>query len=97
MVAAATTTGQASASAWEWGTTVELQLADLPRRDGYVLWAVDDDGRRERAGTWGSTESGAALVRGASSIPRTELARVEVTDRQGRTLLTFNFSELPST
>jgi anti-sigma-K factor RskA len=82
-------TGEVAAIAWEWGTTVELQAADLPRRDRYELWAVADDGRRERAGTWGTTASGAARVRGASSIPRRDLARIEVTDPQGRVLLEF--------
>jgi anti-sigma-K factor RskA len=85
-------TGQAAAIAWEWGTTVELQVEELPRRDGYVLWAVADDGRRERAGTWGVTASGHARVRGASSIARSELRRVEVTDRQGHVLMSFDFS-----
>ncbi|MBW3603726.1 MAG: zf-HC2 domain-containing protein [Actinobacteria bacterium] len=85
-------TGQVAATAWEWGTTVELQAADLPRRDAYVLWAVADDGRREQAGTWGVTSSGNARVRGASSIDRSELARVDVTDRDGDVLMRFEFS-----
>jgi anti-sigma factor RsiW len=85
-------TGQAAAIAWEWGTTVELRVEDLPRRDGYVLWAIADDGRRERAGTWGDTKSGYAQVRGASSIARSELRRVEVTDREGRVIMSFDFS-----
>jgi len=84
-------TGEVAAIAWEWGTTVELDAADLPRRDGYVLWAVAEDGRRERAGTWGVTASGSARVRGASSIDRAELDRVEVTDRDGDVIMTFDF------
>jgi anti-sigma factor RsiW len=91
--AAATTTGEVAAIAWEWGTTVELAAADLPRRDGYVLWAVAEDGRRERAGSWGRTASGDAKVRGASSIARSELARVEVTDRDGQVILVFELSD----
>lgn len=90
-VASTAATGQVAAIAWEWGTTVELQAADLPRRDGYVLWAVGEDGRREQAGTWGVTASGNAQVRGASAIPRSRLARVEVTDREGRVIMTFRF------
>lgn len=86
-------TGQAAAIAWEWGTTVELKVEDLPRRDVYELWAVADDGRRERAGTWGDTASGYAQVRGASSIARAELRRVEVTDRDGRVIMSFDFSQ----
>lgn len=88
----ATATGQAAAIAWEWGTTVELQVRDLPRSEVYELWAVAEDGRRERAGTWGETASGRALVRGASSIDRAQLRRVEVTDPSGRVIVAFDFS-----
>jgi hypothetical protein len=84
-------TGQVAAITWEWGTTVELEATDLPRRDAYVLWAVAEDGRRERAGAWGVTSSGSARVRGASSIDRSELARVDVTDREGNLLMSFAF------
>lgn len=86
-------TGQAAAIAWEWGTTVELQVEDLPRRDVYELWAIADDGRRERAGTWGQTASGQARVRGASSIDRSALRRVEVTDPDGGVILSFDFTD----
>lgn len=85
------TTGEAAALAWEWGITVELDLDDLPAREGYVVWAVSDDGRRQQAGAWGSTESRDARVRGASSIMQDDLAKVEVTDATGEMLLTFNF------
>lgn len=89
--AADRTTGEAAALDWEWGTTVELQVADLPTRTAYVVWVVADDGRREQAGTWGSTTSRAARVYGASSIPRDEVARIEVTAATGELLLTFAF------
>lgn len=88
---ATTATGEAAVIAWEWGTTVELQVEDLPQRGVYELWAIAEDGRRERAGTWGETASGAARVRGASSIDRADLRRVEVTDRAGRVILFFDF------
>ena len=90
-VASTAATGEVAAIAWEWGTTVELQADDLPRRERYELWAVAGDGRRERAGTWGTTASGAAKVRGASSIARSDLASVEVTDPDGRVLMRFQF------
>jgi len=92
VVASTAATGQAAAIAWEWGTTVELRVEDLPRRDVYQLWAVADDGRRERAGSWGVTASGYAQVRGASSIGRANLRRVEVTDSDGRVIMSFDFS-----
>lgn len=90
---AADASGTASTFAWEWGTTVQLALEDLPRRERYVLWAVAADGRREQAGTWGPTSDGGARVRGASSIPREELAAVEVATRDGEVLVRFDLPE----
>lgn len=89
--AAADTTGEVAALDWEWGTTVELQLADLPLREAYVVWVVADDGRREQAGTWGTTTTRGARVYGASAIPRDEVARIEVTAADGEGLLVFAF------
>lgn len=88
---AVSTRGEAAALAWEWGTTVELDLQALPDRATYVLWAVATDGRREQAGTWGATSGRGARVRGASSIARADLDRVEVTDADGTVLMTFTF------
>lgn len=88
---AAAVTGSAAAHEWEWGTTVEIEVQNLPVRDAYVLWAVAQDGRRQQAGVWGATEARAALVRGAAAIQRQDLERVEVTDADGELLLTFSF------
>lgn len=88
---AADTTGQVAALAWEWGTTVELDVTALPSRETYVLWAVADDGRRQQAGTWGATRSRGARVRGASAIQRDHLDRVEITDVDGEVLVAFDF------
>lgn len=85
--AAAVTSGDASAIPWEWGTTVSLELTSLPDRDGYVVWVVAVDGRREQAGTWGRTASRGAKVRSASRIPTEEIARVEIADLDGDVLL----------
>lgn len=81
--------GEAALMAWEWGTTVRLEVAGLPARDGYVLWAIAEDGRREQAGTWGPTASNSARVIGASSILRDALAQVEITDASGEVLAVF--------
>ncbi len=80
------TDGTIAAYAWEWGTTLELEVADLPARDTYVVWAVSDDGRRERAGTWGPTAARGARVRAATAIVRADLAGVEVTGPDGEVL-----------
>ena len=81
--------GQAELMAWEWGTTVRLEVIGLPARDAYVLWAVAVDGRRQQAGTWGPTADRSARVIGASAILREALARVEVTDPSGEVLAVF--------
>jgi anti-sigma factor RsiW len=84
--------GTVAAYAWEWGTTLELEVADLPERPAYLIWAVAEDGRRERAGTWGPTRSRGATVRAASAILRPELATVEVTDPDGQVLFAADFA-----
>ena len=81
--------GEAELMAWEWGTTVRLEVVGLPERDAYVLWAVAGDGRRQQAGTWGPTADRSARVIGASAILRDALARVEVTDATGEVLAVF--------
>lgn len=87
---AATIEGDVTPYAWEWGTTLSLQVQHLPQRDAYVLWAVAADGRREQAGTWGPTSHGGAQVRGATAIQRSDLRRVEVTDADGQPLFSFD-------
>lgn len=86
------TEGTAAAIAWEWGTTIELDIERLPLRDTYVLWAVSREGERLQAGTWGRTRARSAYVRGASAIARPDLERVEVTDTDGEVLVSFDFS-----
>jgi anti-sigma-K factor RskA len=94
--AAGTTDGAAALYAWEWGTTVEMRLLSLPPREEYVLWAIAEDGTRQQAGTWGPTSRGTAYVRGASSLSRPDIARVEVTDEAGDLVLTFTFTNSAS-
>ena len=91
---AASVQGTVEAYAWEWGTTLELRVDDLPSRPAYVVWAVAEDGRRERAGTWGPTADGGATVRGASAILRSDLAAVEVTGPDGTVLFAAEFDDL---
>ncbi|MEU5948599.1 zf-HC2 domain-containing protein [Micromonospora sp. NPDC047465] len=82
-----TASGNAELEARPWGTAIVLDLWQLPRDGRFVAWAVAADGRREQAATWGSTPNGRARVDGATSIPRTELGRVEVVTETGQTVL----------
>lgn len=84
--------GTIAAYAWEWGSTIEIRVDDLPPRPAYLVWAVAEDGHRERAGTWGPTEDGGATVRAASAILRPALARVQVTDTEGTALFEADFT-----
>lgn len=85
--------GTVAAYAWEWGTTIELEVSDLPPASAYLVWAVGEDGRRERAGTWGPTSDGGATVRAASAILRPDLASVEVTAPDGTPLFAAQFAD----
>lgn len=80
--------GRAGLEGRVWGTSVTLELERLPAGASFVAWAVADDGHRERAAAWGSTPNGTARLSGATAIPRTQLARVEVSTTAGKTLLT---------
>ncbi|MGH3657847.1 MAG: zf-HC2 domain-containing protein [Micromonosporaceae bacterium] len=79
--------GNAALQERTWGTAVVLELHDMPTDSDCVAWAVSRDGRREQAAVWGPTPSGEARVEGATSILRTDLARVEVTTTSGAPLL----------
>lgn len=81
------TAGQVAAYAWEWGTTVEIEVSGLPARSRYAVWVAEDGGEPQLAGTWGPTTTGDATVRSASAIPRDRLTTVEVRDDTGEVLL----------
>jgi anti-sigma factor RsiW len=88
---AAQVEGTVAAFAWEWGTTVEVDISRLPARDSYTIWIVDVDDEWVAAGTWGPTRDGSALVRSATAVPTTRVARVEVHDDRGGSLLAAEF------
>lgn len=81
--------GQATAYEWAWGTTVQLELNDLPDREDFRVVAVDDRANRQPMGGWTATDGNAVRWRGGSGIATPSLARVEVTDGDGRVVLTL--------
>lgn len=80
---AAQVDGTVATYAWEWGTTVEVAVANLPDRSRYVIWVVAGDGTRQEVGTWGPTATAAATVRSASAVPRNQIRAVEIRDESG--------------
>lgn len=85
--AATGVTGTAAAHAWEWGTTVELDLRGLPAIERFEVVAVATDGRREVVGSWAGTRTGEVGWRGGTALAAADLTRIEVTDASGTTLL----------
>ena len=82
--ATAVTTSQADSaavftSARGWGTEIHVDLAGLPTRQQYQLWAVDRSGTWSAAATWGPTSSGGAKITGATSLLADSVGRVVVT------------------
>ena len=53
-----------------WGTSITLDLEELPPNDIYVAWAVDKHGEWQHVATWGTTPNSSADVSGASSLGR---------------------------
>ena len=62
-----------------WGTEVSLQLAGLPPRTSYQLWAIHGGGQWTSVATWGPTPSGATRLTGATSIATGQLEHLLVT------------------
>jgi anti-sigma factor RsiW len=87
--AGVTAGGSGDLAARPWGTAVALSLKDLPPAPGYVAYAVARDGHTQIAASWGATTDGSAAVTGATAIPRTELASVQVRTVDGVPLLTL--------
>lgn len=70
-----------------WGTEIHLELARLPPRQQYHLWAVDQSGTWSAAATWGPTPSGGAKVTGATSLATKTIERVIVTSQDRNDVL----------
>lgn len=72
-----------------WGTYVHVSAEDLPVRDAYALWVVDEEGRWERAGSWARTPDGAADLGGSSQLTLAEIDRIVITsiDRRDELLI----------
>jgi anti-sigma factor RsiW len=72
-----------------WGTAVQLQLTGLPPALGYRAYATARDGHSEVAANWGATPGGRVTISGATAIPRSQLAFIQVRTIDGRPLMTL--------
>jgi len=67
-----------------------LTLAGVEPGQHCELLAVSKDGSREVAASWIANYEGEAVITGTTSLPRAELARLDITTPGGSTL-----AELP--
>ena len=69
-----------------WGTALHLRV-HLPDSPSYTAWAVDGNGTRTVAASWGRTPGGSMRVDGATSLRPATLRSVLITNDQGAPLL----------
>jgi len=91
--AGARTSGAAQFTARPWGTSVFVELANLPPDGPYALRLTGRDGRTEQAATWGVTPTLTARVTGASSMQLATVRSASIVDRDGRVVAVANIPE----
>jgi hypothetical protein len=72
------------------GTGLTVTVSGLHEQEHCRLYAFSTDGRRELAGSWTSTYSGWARETGSTTIPRSQLASLELVDAHGHQLVTVD-------
>jgi anti-sigma factor RsiW len=70
------------------GTTVRILVSGLPEDEHCTLIAIGKNHSREQVGKWTATYSGKAQFWGSTSIPRSELASLELLGTDGSRLVT---------
>lgn len=73
------TTGDLIVDERGWGTYVHVSLEDLPERELYRLWAIDQSGTWHEAGSWLSTPDNSATLGGSTHLRLAEIALLVVT------------------
>lgn len=67
-----------------WGTSILIDLFDMPRRDGYTMWTVSTSGAWTETANWSWSEDGTCGLLGAAPHAPHEIDRVVVTGRDDR-------------
>lgn len=78
-----------------WGTRMLLTCTydkdsvelELPEKVDYLMWVTAADGRSEQVGSWTSVSGTTMEVPAATSVPRDDIASVEVRTVDGRVVL----------
>ncbi len=82
-------TGAVALSPRDWGTSVELTVANLPPAGSYIAWTEDPAGVRTAVASWGPTDNGRAVVTGASALDPEAVKSLTVETDDGQRLLTL--------
>ena len=61
----------------EWGTELQVKMANLPPGRGCYVVVYDHYGNRETAGWWGTDHDAHAEIPGSTSIQRSKIDRLE--------------------
>lgn len=72
-----------------WGTAVSLDVKKLPREGVFTLRTMDEHGRMEQAANWAAMPSGGGVVQGSTSIPMSQLRKLNVVDANNTLLATM--------
>ena len=76
-------TGTIELESRAWGTAIHLDLADLPLREGYIAWVIDNSGNKQQVAVWGPTDGGVAVLDSTSSVTLDDVSIVAVTGLDG--------------
>jgi RNA polymerase sigma-70 factor (ECF subfamily) len=86
--------GTATLVAAPWGTKLQARFTGEPRGEKCRLFVTSTSGERQVAANWIVTEAAAGgagtNVAGSVSIPKAQIAALQVQTAGGRTLLTIN-------
>jgi hypothetical protein len=81
--------GDLQVSQQTWGTALHLSLRGVPPGTHCTLFTVLTDGQRQRGGSWQASYEGTASINSAADARPEQLAKVEVVNAQGSTLLSI--------
>lgn len=73
-----------------WGTAISLDVKKLPPDGVFTLRTMDGQGKMVPAASWAAMPSGAGVVQGSTSIPMSELRKLNVVDADNTVLATMD-------
>lgn len=82
--------GMVTMTPMPWGTAISLDVKKLPRDGVFTLRTMDVHGRMEPAANWAAMPTGAGIVHGSTSIPMSQLRKLNVVDADNTVLATMD-------